>query len=346
MSFVDIIERAYHMQANETDWLDGLCEAAEPRLDAGLGVMAWRVDVSDPASPWASDRPGRRGVPDGLDAAPQRSLNAAATRDQSYVTKPVATVRAEVERMGGADVWSQVMPAGVEDSLGISGFGPDGRGAVLCSLRPRKEHINDALSSADRHRWGLVAAHLASAARLRASSVNAHGPDAILTPDGRCVHAEASAQRRDCREALRSAAKAVDSARGRTRREDPDAALGLWQGLCDGQWSLVDRFESDGKRYVVAMKNDPVMGEPRSLEQRERQIVGYLSMGHSLSYIAYELGVSLSSVSKAVQMAMLRLGAESRHELALLVQAAHAASQDDTATDGPGERGRGDAERA
>ena len=32
----------------------------------------------------------------------------------------------------------------------------------------------------------------------------------------------------------------IDRARTRAGREDVDAALGMWEGLVDGRWSLVD----------------------------------------------------------------------------------------------------------
>ncbi len=35
---------------------------------------------------------------------------------------------------------------------------------------------------------------------------------------------------------------------------------------------MVDRFDSDGRRFIVAIKNDPAHSDPRGLTPRERQI--------------------------------------------------------------------------
>jgi hypothetical protein len=46
----------------------------------------------------------------------------------------------------------------------------------------------------------------------------------------------------------------MDLARGRMSKRNPERALQLWRALVDGRWSLVDSFETDGRRYVVALQ--------------------------------------------------------------------------------------------
>ncbi len=48
-----------------------------------------------------------------------------------------------------------------------------------------------------------------------------------------------------------------------------DEALQLWQGLVDGTWSLVDRCEAAGKRYILACCNEPGVRDPKALTPRE-----------------------------------------------------------------------------
>jgi len=57
------------------------------------------------------------------------------------------------------------------------------------------------------------------------------------------------------------------------------AAMENWRGLVDGRWSLVDRFDSDGKRFVVAVKNDPEARDPRGLSRREQQVSELVGLG-------------------------------------------------------------------
>lgn len=104
----------------------------------------------------------------------------------------------------------------------------------------------------------------------------------------------------------------MNHARGRLRHEDPFKAVELWSGLVDGRWSLVDRFESDGRRFVVALRNDSPYADPRSLTQAEKQVVQLVSKGSSNKAVSYELGVSESTVGTHVSAAMRKLRVQRR----------------------------------
>ena len=89
------------------------------------------------------------------------------------------------------------------------------------------------------------------------------GSEAVLTPDGAVRHAEEPAKR--ARGLLARAVVAMDRARTSRRREDQDAALEGWRGLVAGRWSLVEQFDTDRKRFIVARKNDPRIAAPSAL---------------------------------------------------------------------------------
>jgi DNA-binding NarL/FixJ family response regulator len=129
------------------------------------------------------------------------------------------------------------------------------------------------------------------------------------------VHAKGAAKVREARDALRDAARAVDKARGKLRRSDPDAALALWRGLLEGRWSLVERFDTDGRRFVVAHRNEAATRGLRALSVRERQVASYAALAHTNKLIAYELGIALGSVSVHLRSALAKLGVKSRVEL-------------------------------
>jgi DNA-binding NarL/FixJ family response regulator len=129
------------------------------------------------------------------------------------------------------------------------------------------------------------------------------GADAVLSPSGSVTHAEVVAQSVSARESLRHAAEAIDRARSKARSNE-DEALDLWQGLVAGRWSLFDRFDTDGRRFLIARKNDPDVKDPRALTMRQRQVLSYAAMGHPLKLIAYSLGISPSSVSTNRRAAM------------------------------------------
>jgi DNA-binding NarL/FixJ family response regulator len=109
--------------------------------------------------------------------------------------------------------------------------------------------------------------------------------------------------------------RAMENARGRLRRSDPDEALLLWQGLVDGTWSLVDQHESDGKRYLLARRNAPDVRDPLALTPRERVVLAFAAMGHQNKFIAYLLGLPVSKVAGHLAGARRKLRVTSRAEL-------------------------------
>jgi DNA-binding CsgD family transcriptional regulator len=163
-----------------------------------------------------------------------------------------------------------------------------------------------------------ILSHIAAGNRLRGSE---HGSDeasaeAILRPDGRVDHAVGVAREHGARRSLELAAARVDRARGRLRRVDPEAAVEEWRALVAGRWSLIDHFDSDGKRYLFARPNEL---RPRTFDEqlsaREREVVALAALGHSNKLIAYEIGLKASTVSGYLTSACSKLGITSRVEL-------------------------------
>ena len=111
----------------------------------------------------------------------------------------------------------------------------------------------------------------------------------------------------------------------RAVRASPEEALSMWGGLVSGRWSLVDRFERDGRRFVVARKNAPDPSMPLALDLRERQVLGHMVQGDSAKLTAYTLGVTSSTVSATRRTVLLKLGVRSVAELGALLGAANAA---------------------
>jgi DNA-binding CsgD family transcriptional regulator len=69
----------------------------------------------------------------------------------------------------------------------------------------------------------------------------------------------------------------------------------------------VDHFDSDGRRFVIAHRNDPTPPDTRGLTLRERQSLAYAAIGHSNKQIAYELGLAASTVSGHLAQARAKL---------------------------------------
>jgi DNA-binding CsgD family transcriptional regulator len=215
-------------------------------------------------------------------------------------------------------------PFGVRDMLGFKTLDPSHRGVVMCTAVRSEVRI----SRRERRTWAMVGAHIAAGLRLRErllardarGSSPVEGADAVLEAGGRCVHAAGEARCRGAREALSTALRAIDRARG--RRLDPAEALELWQALVSGRWSLVDWLDADGRRYVVARRNDAQVVDPRALSERERQVAAYLALGHGDKLIGYHTGIAASTVSNHVASVRRKLAAGSRTELVALLRGA------------------------
>ncbi|MFO0614551.1 MAG: LuxR C-terminal-related transcriptional regulator [Polyangiaceae bacterium] len=157
-----------------------------------------------------------------------------------------------------------------------------------------------------------LAAHLRAGARVRAHRPLIH---AVLDHDGRVHHAEAGAKDRRALQVLSRGARAIERARVKRTIE----TLETWHALWDGRWTLVDSFDKDGKRWLVAKENHTSSSSDDSLQPRERDVALGAAAGRSLKLMAYELGLPLGTVAATLSRAMRKLRVRSRAELSALL---------------------------
>ncbi|MBI5069503.1 MAG: hypothetical protein HZB56_14810 [Deltaproteobacteria bacterium] len=315
-----LVEAAYDLRGSEQDWLTRVAERIAPFFDDGLGMMAFTFAIPRPGA----FRMGREVL---FGVAPD--VAAANRRMHTCLGHPGGTSAAELMRAygwGAGLTWTRrtidvggdspvskkvralLASVGAQDFYAVLITDPSGQGAVVTLARRRFERPSQATLAL----WSLVAAHLAAGLRLVRSLGKV---EAVLHPGGRIAHAEGPAVALDAREALRHASVAIDRSRGSLRRRDRGEALRIWRGLVDGRWSLIDRFDRDGRRFLVAHRNDPHVRDPRALTLRERQVVGYVALGQANKLVAYTLGITESAVASHLSAAMAKLGMRSRVDL-------------------------------
>ena len=122
-------------------------------------------------------------------------------------------------------------------------------------------------------------------------------------------------------ESLRNAVIALDR-RERESGRDGAGAISLWLGLAAGTWSIVDDFDTDGRRFlVVRRRSSAALDASRVLTLRERQVARFAGLGHSSKLIAHELGLAESTIAAHLKGAAKKLGCRSRVDLVRVVAA-------------------------
>ncbi len=310
--WIDILEAGYLLEPEDEQWLAGIGAC----LNEVPGLPAWMLFTYDASTDGAVQlgSVASTGIPPELLSKVFFELpgelrtsteGVPLFRHGNVVSMSGAMSRVPVM---GSYLRQQCRRFGLEDLLLINGVDPSHRGVALVGACPKPVE----LSTGEVSHWQRIAVHLSTAHRLRR---NPRGePDAVLTRDGGVEHARADAVGRTALQSLRAAAVRVDKAQGSQRR-DGGEALALWQSLVSARWTLADHFDHDGRRYLVAHRNAPAPLELPNLSSREAIVAGYVALGHSNKLIAYELGISLASVSVYVRRVRTKLGAGSRVEL-------------------------------
>lgn len=322
---IGIVEAAYDLAGDDDVWLERVADRVRPSLDAGLGVIAFRYDASDPARfVWSepavatAGRGSREILASVNRALPPDLVMALFGRGTSLVTVSEGTGLGEA--LGTLPLVRELgHPHGAYDVLGLRVVDPTRRGVVFMAPLPSVRGVSPAL----RAPWTRIGAHLSAGLRLRRALHGAprDGAEAVLSPDGRVVHAEGVARGADARVRLAEGVRRSERARGALRGTDPVHALEVWRGLVAGRWSLVDHVDHDGRRFVLARPNDADAPDPRALTPRERQVLGYIGLGQSLKLAGYALGLAPSTVSGHLAAAMRKLGLRNRADVARLVAA-------------------------
>ena len=324
---ISILEAAYTLGGDERSWVTRLGEAVRRHVDGCHGVRVQTYDVTQP-DVVAIREVADCGLDQGMVAAMHAKVALPSSEDGAIVPvlrRPfvgsLRTAPAVLERMGLEQGLVRDFERNLDrfftdwklaDHWWINAQDPTGLGCLFVvpvghKWRPRPREL---------HVWHCIAAHVAAAFRIRrqfaawqprlAADVTPP-PEAVLRPDGKLEHAEPAAQDREARAMLRAGVLSLDRARGPLRERDAEKAVGIWNALVAGRWSLLDQFDSDGRRYVVAHRNDASVPDARGLTHRECQVLAHVELGHSNKMIAYELGLSTSTVAGHLASARAKL---------------------------------------
>lgn len=324
---IDLVEAAYNLEVPPAEWLPNVLRAGEPLLDLGMGYYGVIASgASEQGVPIVTQMHAAEGAED----LPVQVMRAAQEVGPDLVKLAAeaslgrVVVLSEVRSQWPRAYEALTRQVGCGDMLSLTAVDP-GHEGVNISI-PTSDLIE--LDPKQRRHWQMLEVHLAAGHRLRRSldgQSTAPGvpmtemplnAEALVDP-ARFVVAEATgdAQGAEAAATIREAARIVDKARGPLRNRDPEEALRLWQGLVRGRWTLVDWFDTDGRRFVLARPNAPRIADPRGLSELEAQIATYASHGESSKMIGYRLGLSPSYISRLLKDAMRKLSVKTQPQL-------------------------------
>lgn len=314
--WIEIIEASYRVELDEAAWLESVLAAAAPALERGLGSWAMSYDL-DGAGPLRLRTPVVRNLPPGASLASVLEAQAsvpASSVAQTFETTMCGTASQVLGATYGPLIsLERFRDVGLGDTLGINVRDPTETGCLLAGFLPERS----ALTPREIDVWKKVASHIAAGFRLqrargRGGASGTDGAEAVLTPSGKLEHAEPAAQGPGARDKLREAVRAIEAAKGSLRRQAPEEAVDRWKTLVAARWTLLEHIEVDGRRYLVARENAPVDPAPAALTFRERQVVRQAALGHHNKLIAYELGITASTVRVLIARVAEKLGTSSR----------------------------------
>lgn len=323
-----ILDSVYRLRADDHEWMTNVLEALRPKLDRGLGLLASMID--------ARVQPNlvvERVVPVGMEKEPFEQMETIISALQG----PDERMRLIFALPEGVGTASEVMgdlfasmphfdrlekEFPVRDFFGMVAADPGGLGCVINAPLREREQTDDET----RFFWGRVNAHIAAALRLRkrvpelttaleGDIIHDSTLEAIIGSSGRVEHATGAAESKDSRALLEEAAGRRVRARIRIKNLAPHEALDGWGGLIDGRWTLIDHLDCQGRRFVLARRNEPGTRRLPMLTVREAQVVGFAMLGHSPKLIHHELGITQGAVTMRLKSAYLKLGVRSQVEL-------------------------------
>jgi len=325
---IQVTEKAYDYAASEEAWFRQVLAAALPLFDQGVGIGGIMATKSPTPHPQGEqDEIHRMEMLSGPASFLIKHGEVCRSLDPEHVHRDIKTGfwhlgESLAELPKDFEKWQRIV--GFQDAVGVFALDTDGRGIQL--IAPQR--MSQTLSRGERGRFQMLAAHLSAGLRLRKAIASSGswagdepdalplGAEAVVDPGGFDVtEAAQSVQDSHALQSLRQAAVRVDRARGRLRKQDPDAALATWRALVSGRWSMVDWFDTDERRYVLALPNPPQVLDPRGLTERESQVVAYAALGESHKMIAYRLGLSRPTVTNALRAAMPKMGVHTQAQL-------------------------------
>lgn len=337
----DVLESVYNLQLEEPDWISEVTRGIGQFIGGGNGTlgalfrMGGQVQMPVLRPVEADDE-----VPafiQYLRATDQ--ARAEARTVQRFGQRPNSAPQGDMDRfgklfaesgMGTLSVNRSDAPAyqifkrefehhGVIDAAGLIVPHPASRSYIFFTARHREF---SGVPERARGRWISLQKHIAAVYDLRFRLQNGHFDerDAVwFDTASKCVEA-GPAQNPMLRERLRQLVNDREAALSRKTSSQRGDLNRYWSNVLSGKWAILDRFDSDGRRFVVAVPISKYGDKLRGLSTRERKVFALLGSGLPNKLIGFELEISETAVSTHVHRIFSKLGIADRSALVQLSQ--------------------------
>ncbi|MBL9022412.1 MAG: hypothetical protein JNL21_09430 [Myxococcales bacterium] len=302
-----VVEAAHNGQGDDRAWVEQIAKAAAPLFTANalnLGLVRRRAHHYDVLAVASPSPELERYMTSVTPMLPGPALDPLCRCPQ-----PVSHIRAALGESLHPALLRFVADQGAADTLGLVAIADD---YSLSIGAPYADPI--VIDARERRVLTQVALHMEAGLRVRVQPTEVV---AVLGTNGRLHHAQGASTKAESRARLSAHVKQVERCRAsRTGRDEQ--ALDAWSALVAGEWGLVEREERGvGRHYAVIETNRA--SRLRALTSLETHATELSARGLTGKMIAYALGITPSSVSKALAGAALKLGVGTRTRLVQLV---------------------------
>jgi DNA-binding CsgD family transcriptional regulator len=293
---IDFVNVAYDLSGDASTWLSRLVDAADALVAGGYGALGVIVHQSPPPITF------RITTCAGPDSLRQMGLAALADLPSRYRWANLRTGVSLVseDRKGETARLAHWRPhlGSARDLVGLIAL--DTCGSSLQIFAPLPEEKS--MTPGERSRWEMLAIHASYGLRRRRTLGSMLQND----PSGLAHRADAF---------LREAAIRADRAPSHHHGLSPGDRFGMWKHLVKTGWPMLDSFDSNGRRYVLAVRPDQHVDDPRALTKRENQVAAHAALGEKHKVIADKLGISRTRVTAHLGAIKRKLGVRSHAEL-------------------------------
>jgi DNA-binding CsgD family transcriptional regulator len=306
---LDVLEALYAWESSAPEWIANIVHSLTGFWNRRGWTVGFVYDAADPRR-FKTEHVTFANAPDRVKDLMTKGL---AAPPPGFVVRTFRTMSIGFGRSIAAEVgpfFREMERHGTFDIFGINGRDPIGLGCFVGFGVPSGTSLaSDELVIFDR-----IAAHLSSAHRCRKriqSTAAAFGsPEALAPPHRRSVERNGAAKAEPPHRAI---GRPILSMQQLKPRREADTA-GSWRRSVATRWTLIDAAAEGGRNYVVDRENELTAAGLQLLTPRERQVAASIAVGRSTKEVAYDLGISSSTVRVLLTRLYARLGVSSRRE--------------------------------